>query len=115
MTDYVRTILGATTPASEMFHGYNFRTVRTTGVTTVVAYPAKYGETGVMTFAVTPKLGPYEKELGPKTLESGGPLTQYKPDRTWHEAERQFPLRRPAPTRFPASSVRDSQPMAVLP
>jgi len=85
VSDYARKILAGITPASEIFHGYYFRTVRTMGASAVVAYPAEYGETGVMTFTVTPNGALYEKDLGPKTPGAARSMTQYKPDRTWRE------------------------------
>jgi len=85
VSDYARKILAGITPASEIFHGYYFRTVRTMGASAVVAYPTEYGETGVMTFTVTPNGALYEKDLGPKTPGAARSMTQYKPDRTWRE------------------------------
>ena len=85
--EYARKVVDATTPLSEAFHDYYFRTVRTSGGTAVVAYPAEYGETGIMTFAVTPNGVLYEKDLGPNTPGIARAITQYRPDRTWHPAE----------------------------
>jgi len=74
-------------PAPEPFHGYNFRLIHTSAGTVVVAYPSQYGSTGVMTFAATPDGKVYERDLGPKTVERGQTMIQYKPDRTWNVAE----------------------------
>lgn len=63
---------------SAPFHGYYFRTVKpdsaasdretnTARGLTLVAYPADYRESGVMTFIVTHRGIVYEKDLGPKT------------------------------------------------
>jgi len=58
---------------SKPFHGYYFRMVRNSsaGATarglTLIAYPADYRQSGVMTFAVTHHGIVHEKDLGPKT------------------------------------------------
>src|ERR1700682_1471926 len=63
---------------SNLFHGYYFRVVRRnsgagaddskrTRAMTLVAYPAEYRGSGVMTFVVTQHGLVYEKDLGPKT------------------------------------------------
>jgi hypothetical protein len=84
---YVRKVAGAAPPPSESFHGYYFRIVQARNGTVVIAYPAEYGATGIMTFAVTPSGTVYEKDLGPKTVSLAKAMLKYKPDRTWHTAE----------------------------
>jgi hypothetical protein len=49
----------------------------------LVAYPDKWGRSGVMTFVVNQQGRIYEKNLGPKTAEIGGAMTEYNPDPTW--------------------------------
>jgi hypothetical protein len=49
----------------------------------MVAYPASYGSSGVMTFIVNQEGVVYEKDLGPKTAEIAGKMSKYNPDRTW--------------------------------
>ncbi len=75
------------TPVSGPLHGYNFRLTHSPAGTAVVAYPAQYGATGVMTFAATPDGTVYEKDLGAKTAAHAQAMTQYKPDRTWNATE----------------------------
>ena len=74
---------------SSPFHGYYFRTV--TGNTVprglaVVAYPADYRSSGVMTFIVTKNGKVYEKDLGRKTTTLAKDIKR-GPDSTWHPAE----------------------------
>jgi len=74
---------------SSPFHGYYFRTV--TGNTVprglaVVAYPADYRSSGVMTFIVTKNGKVYEKDLGQKTTTLAKDIKR-GPDSTWHPAE----------------------------
>ena len=64
--DLVRTE-NAKSAASERFHGYYFRVSRDrSGRTLLVASPAEYGSSGVMTFVVTGN-AVYERDLGLQT------------------------------------------------
>jgi hypothetical protein len=49
----------------------------------LVAYPAEYGNSGVMTFLVTHKGEVFEKDLGPGTAKIAGGMTSFNPDQTW--------------------------------
>ncbi len=50
----------------------------------LVAWPARYGVTGVHTFIVNQDGSIYEKDLGPPPQgKTGPPLTVYNPDRSW--------------------------------
>ncbi len=49
----------------------------------LLAYPAQYGVSGIMTFVVNQQNIVYEKDLGTKTEEIAGALTKYNPDETW--------------------------------
>jgi hypothetical protein len=53
----------------------------------LVAAPAEYGVTGVMTFIVSHDGIVYQKDLGEKTLEEFRAMTRYNPDATWTEVE----------------------------
>ena len=53
----------------------------------LVAYPDKWGNSGVMTFIVNQQGRVYEKNLGPDTAKSAGEMTVYNPDTTWKLAE----------------------------
>jgi len=54
-----------------------------TGGFALVAYPAKYGFSGVMTFIVNQDGIVYEKDLGPETSKIAGTLNEYDPDKSW--------------------------------
>jgi hypothetical protein len=77
-----------------LIHGYNFRLLladrqagsKTAGRFTLIAYPAAYRSSGVMTFVVTEKGVVYEKDLGPQTSTVAGALTAFRKDATWVEA-----------------------------
>lgn len=49
----------------------------------LVAYPATYGNSGVMTFVISHGGVVYEKDLGPKTAEVAQKITRFNPDKTW--------------------------------
>lgn len=53
----------------------------------LVAYPAQYGVSGIMTFIVNQLGIVYEKDLGPKTEELAKAITKYDPDKTWKQVE----------------------------
>jgi Protein of unknown function (DUF2950) len=49
----------------------------------LVAYPAKWGNSGVMTFIVNTQGRVYQKNLGPKTDQLAPAMKEYNPDPTW--------------------------------
>jgi hypothetical protein len=53
----------------------------------LVAYPATYGVSGIMTFIASHDGVVYQKDLGPKTAQLATAMKTYNPDRTWSEAE----------------------------
>lgn len=53
----------------------------------LVAWPADYGNSGVMTFVVNQNGTVYQKDLGPKTGELAKAMTLYNPDGRWKRAQ----------------------------
>jgi Protein of unknown function (DUF2950) len=49
----------------------------------LVAYPAEYRNSGVMTFLVNHRGDVYEKDLGPNTARIAASMTAFNPDNTW--------------------------------
>jgi len=49
----------------------------------LVAWPAKYGDTGVMTFIVNGDGVVYQKDLGSGTSATAGAMAAYNPDASW--------------------------------
>jgi hypothetical protein len=86
-------------PAS--FHGYHYRILagqgphapggafdyraqgRMIGGFALVAWPAAYGNSGVMTFLVNHEGVVYERDLGPETAASVRKITRFDPDQGW--------------------------------
>ena len=83
------------------FHGYFFKILTRQGPTApggainyiangkmiggfaLVAYPAQYGNSGVMTFMVNHMGEVFQKDLGAKTSQIASGMTAFNPDRTW--------------------------------
>jgi hypothetical protein len=83
------------------FHGYLFRMLykqgpdvkggaknylvngKMTGGFAFVAYPAEYGNSGVMSFIVDKERVIYQKDLGKTTADTAAAMTDYNPDKTW--------------------------------
>ena len=53
----------------------------------LVAFPAEYRKTGVMSLLVSHQGKVYEKDLGPDTETVAGAMTEYDPDDTWAVVE----------------------------
>jgi hypothetical protein len=88
-------------PDASPFRGYRFRILTAqgpaapggqknyivdgamTGGFGLVAWPAKYGFSGVMTFMVGQDGEVYQKDLGEDTATQAGGLTEYDPDKSW--------------------------------
>ncbi len=49
----------------------------------LVAWPAEYDETGVMTFVVNQQGRVYQKDLGKRTGKEAESMKAYDPDKTW--------------------------------
>jgi hypothetical protein len=49
----------------------------------LIAYPDKWGSSGVMTFIVNQQGRVYEKNLGPKTAQIAAAIAEYDPDESW--------------------------------
>jgi hypothetical protein len=54
----------------------------------MVAYPARYGESGVMTFIVSQSGKVFEKDLGTNSAAAGAKMTIFDPGTGWHEVVR---------------------------
>jgi hypothetical protein len=83
------------------YHGYRYRILkgqgpnapggaygylaqgRMIGGFALVAWPAAYGSSGVMTFIVSHEGVVYEKDLGPGTATAVGKITRFDPDPGW--------------------------------
>jgi Protein of unknown function (DUF2950) len=86
---------------SQPYHGYFYRVLKAqgaaakggaksyltdgnlTGGVAMIAFPAQYKVSGVMTFIINQNGVVYQKDLGEKTAEIAGAITEYNPDSTW--------------------------------
>ena len=53
----------------------------------LVAYPANYGNSGIMTFIVNHAGKVDKKDLGEGTGTIAKAMTSFDPDKSWHKAE----------------------------
>jgi hypothetical protein len=85
----------------QSYHGYNYRILtaqgpkaaggarnyligkRMTAGFALIAWPEKYGDTGVMSFIVNNDGKVFERNLGPRTPQVAAGIQQFNPDDTW--------------------------------
>lgn len=89
--EFVASLAGhkdAGSTGSELFHGYYFRRVPAgkSSDALLVAYPAEYRSSGVMTFVITSTGLVYERDLGPHTVTAAQQV-QGKPAKDWVAVE----------------------------
>lgn len=95
--------LFADAKAGSDWHGYQFRILDGQGQSApggafsyilgdnmsrgfaLVAWPAKYGETGVMTFMISHDGEVFEKDIGPSTAKVASAMKVFDPDDSWTE------------------------------
>lgn len=53
----------------------------------LIAWPVRYGETGIKTFLVSHHGTIYEKDLGPDTAKLADQITRFNPDKSWDEVD----------------------------
>jgi hypothetical protein len=53
----------------------------------VIAWPVRYGETGVMTFIVSHSGDVYEQDLGPDTPQEAAAILTFNPDKDWEKSD----------------------------
>jgi DUF2950 family protein len=75
--------LGAGNVQPAPFHGYYFRILAAPGGFGLIAWPAQYDVTGVMTFVVNQDGIVHEKDLGPTTDAVARKVKTYKTDASW--------------------------------
>jgi hypothetical protein len=89
----------------EGYHGYHFRILTAQGAHAkggtqnyvedgkmtrgygLVAWPAEYGKTGVMSFIVNQDGQVYQKNLGPKSATAAAALRTFDPDPSWQPVQ----------------------------
>jgi hypothetical protein len=52
-----------------------------------IAWPVRYGETGVMTFMVSHSGDVYEQDLGPDTARRAAAITLFNPGKDWEKSD----------------------------
>jgi hypothetical protein len=69
------------------YHGYYYKMIENPGGFALLAYPAEYRNSGVMTFAVTQSGVVYQKDLGKDTEAIAQRINRYQIDGTWAVAQ----------------------------
>ena len=87
------------------YHGYYYRGLKAQGAAApggaksylvdgvlkggvgLIAYPAQYKVSGVMTFIINQDGVVYQKDLGESTTEAAKAITEYNPDSSWTKVE----------------------------
>jgi len=75
---------GPSAPGGELNYVVNGKMI---GGFALVAYPAEYGNSGVMTFIVNHAGTVYQKDLGERTEAIAKQMTRFDPDQSWKKAE----------------------------
>jgi Protein of unknown function (DUF2950) len=75
---------GPNAPGGEMDYVVNGKMI---GGFALVAYPAEYGNSGVMTFVVNHRGTVYQKDLGELTEAIAKRMKSFDPDQTWKKVE----------------------------
>jgi hypothetical protein len=93
------------------FHGYYFKILTKQGAAApggeleyvvrgkmiggfaLVAYPAEYENSGVMTFIVNHTGTVFQKDLGPDTAKLAERMSAFNPDKTWQKVEDTTPVK----------------------
>jgi hypothetical protein len=89
-------------PEPQPFQGYWFRILKAqgenapggardyvnakglmTGGFALIAWPAKYGNSGIMTFIINRRGIPFQKDLGPETEKAAAEIQAFDPDASW--------------------------------
>ncbi len=69
------------------YHGYYYKMITNSGGYALLAYPAEYRNSGVVTFVVTQSGVIYQKDLGKDTATIAHAISVYQMDGTWPTAQ----------------------------
>jgi len=81
--DFTKAVASNTGDHPPLFNGYYYRVLAKPGDFAILAYPAEYRNSGIMTFIVGKDGAIYQKDLGEKTREIALPLTEVDPADGW--------------------------------
>ena len=81
---------GAAAPSGELEYVVKGKMI---GGFALVAYPAEYGNSGVMTFVVNHAGAVFQKDLGERTEKLAERITVFNPDQTWKKVDVTAPER----------------------
>jgi hypothetical protein len=84
---YIYKILTAQGPEADGGEKSYIVNGKLTGGFALVAYPASYGSSGIMTFIVNQDGVIYQQDLGDNTADLASKITVYNPDSSWNAAQ----------------------------
>jgi hypothetical protein len=84
---YIYRILTAQGPEADGGERSYIVNGKLTGGFALVAYPAHYGSSGIMTFIVNQDGVIYQQDLGDNTADLASKITAYNPDSSWNAAQ----------------------------
>ena len=97
-------LFGANQPTKQ-YHGYYFKILKAQGPAArggaydyviggrmragfaAIAWPARYGDSGIMSFMINHDGQIYQKDLGPKTSSIARAMTRFNPDASWSKVD----------------------------
>jgi hypothetical protein len=83
----VEAVVGAAAVAAGVRENPIIRSGRMTSGVALVAWPARYASTGIMTFLAGPDGDVYQKDLGRTTAGTAAAMKTFDPDLSWVRVE----------------------------
>jgi hypothetical protein len=84
--DFAKVVASNAGDQAPLFNGYRYRIVAKPGSFAIVAYPAEYRNSGIMTFVAGRDGAVYQRDLGEKTGEAALAITEFNPAEGWRQA-----------------------------
>jgi hypothetical protein len=84
--DFAKALASNAGDQPPLFKGYYYRILTKPGGFAILAYPAEYRNSGIMTFIVGKDGMVYQKDLGEKTGDAALAMTEFNPSEGWNPA-----------------------------
>ncbi len=85
--DFTKAVASNTGDRPTLFNGYYYRVLAKPGDFAILAYPAEYQNSGIMTFLVGKDGEVYQKDLGENSADEALAMTNVSPVEGWSPAE----------------------------
>ncbi len=87
--DFTKAVASNSGDHAPLFNGYYYRVLAKPGDFTILAYPAEYQNSGIMTFLVGKDGEVYQKDLGENSADQALAVTKVNPADGWSPAAAQ--------------------------